>query len=73
MWRASEGRHGLCDHRDVAFNFNLHIIGAVVEAFSHVLDGRGLVSDNRFPFEVYRAFTSGPVGKERLGADLSKA
>ncbi len=39
--------HGLCDHRDVAFNFNLHVCGTFVETFSHALDGLGCVSQNR--------------------------
>jgi hypothetical protein len=52
--------HGLCDHRDVAFNFDLHVIGAVVEAFSHLSMISGLYRTIGFlpkPVRFYRAAT----------------
>jgi hypothetical protein len=36
--------HGLCDHRDATFNFDLHVFVAAPETCSHVIDVLGCVS-----------------------------
>ena len=41
--------HGLCDHRDVAFNLDLHVWGVAAEACLQILDRLGCTSHSRFP------------------------
>jgi hypothetical protein len=41
--------HGLCDHRDVGFNLDLHVWGVAAKARPQILDCLGCVSHSGFP------------------------
>jgi hypothetical protein len=75
--------HGLCDHRDVAFNLDLHVWRVAAEACPQSLDRLGCVSHSRVPSRwppqsyshstlagLYRAARVGLVTPLRDGMNL---